>query len=591
MSEKRTTRENDNAIPGLIFSPRPVSLNHAIYGKLDTKTLGLEVFGHSEAGRSQKRSANQDYFYLPIEQTETMTTGSFLFAVADGVGGADHGEKASEVAVKQILKDYYASARHGVNHKEALAQAAQQAHLVVKEEGKLRHYTLATTFVSALIPTQARNDTYVKVDFACIGDSRAFVLRAATGELEQITRDSLWYNDEQERGGEAASKADTLVKANPRLMQSPRTIGGIASDLQVDFFSDVKVRPNDIILLCTDGLYKPLGGAEGMQSLLLRNAHDLNQAATVLLNAVRRRGRLDDTTLVMMRVRRLGALEVEPAPAPFVPAAGSPVPAGAKTKGGLIAAFVALVVVLLATWVYFSYAGPTSESPRQAGAAGANSSAPAAVIAGQPGDDSSLSAYPTDTPTPTVTPTPPPTVTPTTTPVPPPPTQPVESPAEPPPAAGSASGLPPVSNPTAGDCVPGSCKYATPPPPGKPVAGSVYDSPDPFEFGWGYVSLGLDEYFDIRIYDSPEATAPVRTLAVRDRNTIRVPLELPCQEYFWTIRIASASKIVPDPAVQGLFRVDVEDYTGARSPESNKIPFIWKVGCPNQPAGEADQSG
>ncbi len=588
MSQSRTTLENENGILGLTFSPQPVSLANAIYGQLETETLALEVFGHSEAGRSQKRSANQDYFYLPVEQAEAMTTGSFLFAVADGVGGADHSERASEIAVKQILKDYYAFARHDVNHQAALTQAAQKAHLVVREEERLRGHTMATTFVAALLPAQVRHGKQLAVDFACIGDSRAYVLRAGTGQMEQITRDSLWYNDEQARGGKSASQADALVKANPRLMQSPRTVGGIAPDLQVDFFSGVKINPNDIVLLCTDGLYKPLGEVDGIQPILQRNTHDLNQAATILLNTVRRRGRLDDTTLVMIRLRRLGSQEAaQPVALPVTAApvqSVAPAVAGAKTKGGLLAALAVLVVALLAIW---GLSGK-SASPGVPAAPPPTDISPAAAAAGvaaAPTANANLSAYPTNTPAPTATPTPAPTEPPpTATPVPAEPS-PTPAPAEAAPATApgaepTATPLPPL--PTVpvsanGDCAPGQCKYPNPPAQGHPVAGSVYDSPDPFEFAWGYVSLGPDEYFDIRIYDSPAAAAPVKTLAVRDRNLVRVPLQLDCRDYYWSIRISSAAGFQPDAGVPGLF--NIENYTGGRSPESGKSPFTWKVGC------------
>ena len=219
-------------------------------------------------------------------------------------------------------------------------------------------------------------------------------------------------------------------------------------------------------------------------------------------------------------------------------------------------------------------------------------------------DDSALDAYPTETPAPTSTPTPIPTETPTETPAPtatptdeatptaPPVETPEEDVVEEPVEEASAEveaaeTVAEIANPTAGDCVPGECKYLNPPSAGNPAAGAVYDSPNPFEFGWGYISLGLDEYFDIRIYDSPDAAAPVKALAVKDRNFIQAPIELPCAEYFWTIRIASASNIQRNPEVEGLVIVQTTDYTGARSPESGRRSLIWKVGCTDQP----DESG
>jgi serine/threonine protein phosphatase PrpC len=665
MNEQRTTLEQEYAIPGLTFSARAVSLPNALYGVLQTETLTLEVFGHSQAGRSEKRLANQDYFYMPIQQPESISSGSFMFAVADGVGGADHSERASEMAIKEILRHYYAFSRYGVNHLAAFTQAAQQAHHIVKREGVQKQQTMATTLVATMLPTQTNGP--LTLDFACIGDSRAYILRPGQGLMEQVTQDSLWYQDEQQRGGEAAQQADALVKANPRLVQSPRTIGGVGADLQVDYFENIPVQTGDLIVICTDGVYKPLGDVQGIQPILQQNMSDLNAAATLVFNAVRRQGGMDDATLILIKVVKAGSTTPaqKPIPAPVaVPpptdppnapgetsaATSTPVPASAgRSNGGRVNSRLIMMIVIGlllvgAVAAIFMFGRAVNDSPpASATLVAREDSAPAAgsdetgTTAEETGGDQ-LDAYPTNTPAPgqDATPADTDTATATATPTPQPPTatpaQPeTESPAE----AATATASPPTAEPapeatptdaptvqtepatddgadsneadeneaatepetapqeptppppdttppqpTVGDCTPGNCKYPAPPQPGKPAPGAIHDNPNPLEFAWGYQGLAPDEYVDIRIYDSPEAAAPVIAYQVRDRNFVSIPLQLGCQDYYWTIRIASAGNIKPHPAIEGLSVVETVDYTGSRSPESERRQLSWQANCP-----------
>jgi serine/threonine protein phosphatase PrpC len=407
MNEQRTTLEQEYAIPGLTFTARAVSLPNALHGTLQTESLTLEVYGHSQAGRSEKRLANQDYFYMPIQQPESISSGSFLFAVADGVGGADYSERASEMAIKEILRHYYAFGRHGVNHLAAFTQAAQQAHHIVKREGNQRQKTMATTLVAAMLPTQVNGQ--LTVDFACIGDSRAYILRAQQGLMEQITEDSLWYQDEQRHGGEAAQQADALVKANPRLMQSPRTIGGVGADLQVDYFENIPVQAGDLIVICTDGVYKPLGEINGIQPILQQNVVDLNAAATLTFNAVRRQGGMDDATLILIKVVKAGSLP--PAKSPVLTPVSKPAgpttgarPARqetAKPNIRLIGAVVAglFLIALVAAW--FLFGRTTGEAPATTPTLVAQAeSAQSNTTEAETGNDQQLNAYPTNTPSP-----------------------------------------------------------------------------------------------------------------------------------------------------------------------------------------------
>lgn len=200
----------------------------------------IHSFHLSDPG--QKRANNEDAVgsFEPKDARQLRRSGR-LYIVADGLGGHQMGEQASQLVVDSLLKFYYEAPE--IPPEKRLRDIIQQVHqkLIAARRNMASGDKMATTVVAAVV----RNDT---LQVAHVGDSRTYLLR--NGELHQVTRDHSFVGEMMRAG------AVTEVEA----MQSPyrnrltRSVGGSDGALEVDVTPPIPLRPGDLILLCTDGL-------------------------------------------------------------------------------------------------------------------------------------------------------------------------------------------------------------------------------------------------------------------------------------------------------------------------------------------------
>ena len=169
-----------------------------------------------------------------------------LWAVADGAGGHQAGDVAS-----QIIADALNAVRPGFSAAELLAEVRHRlagAHNALRLEATRRggHAMLVSTIVVLL----ARDDYY-----ACLwaGDSRAYLLRA--GRLRQLTRDHSLVQELFDAGAISAAEAVHHPSANI----ITHAVG--ADTLELDKVTD-RLLPGDRFLLCSDGLFKTVSEHE-----------------------------------------------------------------------------------------------------------------------------------------------------------------------------------------------------------------------------------------------------------------------------------------------------------------------------------------
>lgn len=192
----------------------------------------------SDPGR--KRPHNEDYadYFEPSDSEERRVSGS-LFIVADGVGGAAKGERASRFAVQKVLHDFYQSPQvpPGERLRRIIRRAGNEIyHFAAESNAFLR---MATTMVAAVL-----QENHLIV--ANVGDSRAYLIR--NGQVQQLTSDHS-YVGEMVREGLLSEAEAQHTKGKNKLT---RSLGG-EEDVQVDIF-EYETRPGDRILLCSDGL-------------------------------------------------------------------------------------------------------------------------------------------------------------------------------------------------------------------------------------------------------------------------------------------------------------------------------------------------
>jgi serine/threonine-protein phosphatase Stp1 len=232
-------------------------------------TLQVKASGATDVGTV--RSRNEDAF---IDRSDIG-----LWAVADGAGGHGAGDVASAAVIAALaaLPVELAPAEKLAEVRSRLSEvhAALQQQAEGSESG-----IIATTVVVML----AHGD-----HFACLwaGDSRAYLLR--DGVFSRITRDHSLVQELVDQGTLAAEDAEKHPQANV----ITRAVGG-SGELELDKVSG-RFAAGDLVLLCTDGLFKALAEEE-IGELLLAGAGP----GQLLARAIEKRAR-DNVTAVMIQ--------------------------------------------------------------------------------------------------------------------------------------------------------------------------------------------------------------------------------------------------------------------------------------------------
>ncbi len=127
--------------------------------------------------------------------------------------------------------------------------------------------------------------------FAGIGDSRLYVWRR--GLLEQVSRDDSWAASMLKAG--ASQEAVDNHEMRHVLIKALGTDGELDVDVE-----ELPLEDGDILLLCSDGLYGPIGDA-GIRHALAAPAVNLDETASALVEAANSAGGPDNITVVLMR--------------------------------------------------------------------------------------------------------------------------------------------------------------------------------------------------------------------------------------------------------------------------------------------------
>ena len=210
-----------------------------------------------------------------------------LAILADGMGGHRGGEMASAITVSTLLE---LISNETVKHSTAdrlLHNAITQANKNVYNSSKTNpHYRgMGTTIVAVLF-----YDNCFTV--AHVGDSRLYRLR--NGQLEQITRDHSFVQEQIELGQHTAEQA--RKSSNKNLIT--RAIG-IDNEVQIDIQKDAAMA-GDIYLLCSDGVNDMLDD-NLIKATLVDNSGDLEKAASEIIRLANEQGGKDNISVFLAK--------------------------------------------------------------------------------------------------------------------------------------------------------------------------------------------------------------------------------------------------------------------------------------------------
>jgi protein phosphatase len=232
--------------------------------------------GDSDRGRT--RPVNDDSLLIMPECS--------LFAVADGMGGYAGGQVASSLAVETLRQAFERQSFVGElrSDKPIPRRGQELASSILQSNWAVCNARQATPALSKMGTTlvAARfSPNKQRVYIGHVGDSRCYRLRAGT--LRQLTTDQTLAQI-----GLQGPRAHDLLQAI-----------GVTTDLAIDLIVD-KPLPNDVYLLCSDGLPKMAIDQE-IQAILLAE-RDLEAAVYGLIELANDRGGKDNVTVVLIKV-------------------------------------------------------------------------------------------------------------------------------------------------------------------------------------------------------------------------------------------------------------------------------------------------
>jgi serine/threonine protein phosphatase PrpC len=220
-----------------------------------------------------------------------------LFAVADGVGGAQAGEIASRLAAATLEERLPTELGETV-----LARLLREANgRIFARAADDPTVAGMGTVVTAILVDEAAGT----VSIGHVGDSRAYRLREA---LEQLTADHSLVGELVRAGRLSTEEAEQ----HPHRSVITRAVG-TEPTVEVDTFT-VPAEPGDLFLICSDGLTDIVRDEE-IEELIRAADRDPDAAAQALVDAANRAGGIDNITAVLFEI-----VEGDPMPVPEQPA-------------------------------------------------------------------------------------------------------------------------------------------------------------------------------------------------------------------------------------------------------------------------------
>jgi serine/threonine protein phosphatase PrpC len=203
-----------------------------------------------------------------------------LFAVADGMGGAQAGEVASQLAAS-ALEAGDSDAQEATKRIDELIQEANRR-IFDRASTDPSASGMGTTMTVALVEGMT-------VAIGHVGDSRAYLVRGE--QMEQLTDDHSLVNELVKSGKLSEEEA----QAHPQRSVITRAVG-TDPDVDVDGFT-IEAQEGDIFLICSDGLSDMVEDEEILE-LVHQNREDLDKAVKTLVAAANRVGGEDNITAV-----------------------------------------------------------------------------------------------------------------------------------------------------------------------------------------------------------------------------------------------------------------------------------------------------
>ncbi|MCW2277204.1 Stp1/IreP family PP2C-type Ser/Thr phosphatase [Heliophilum fasciatum] len=239
----------------------------------------MQVIARTHVGKV--RPINEDGFWFDIP--------GGLFLVADGMGGHEAGEVASALAV-QTLADCWQGQPVGAEPVKTLLDACQKANRAIFEQAQTHSsWSGMGTTLTALWSDGSQ------VVIAHVGDSRAY--RINEHGVTPLTHDHSLVEEMIRQG----TLTEAEAQGHPQRNVITRALG-TRDTVKIDVFTEA-LAPQDVLLLCTDGLSNLITDEEIGKVLSThqrRSSQQWEQAADQLLALALERGGFDNITFLIL---------------------------------------------------------------------------------------------------------------------------------------------------------------------------------------------------------------------------------------------------------------------------------------------------
>jgi len=249
--------------------------------------LELEFAQLSDPGKV--RGHNEDFIgYAEPGTPEHAHSHGWLFVLADGLGGHDRGEVASQLAVDTLVSSFYA-APAGELARVTLQRLVQDANLKISDCAAATGpggSSMATTLVACLL-------RYDRATVAHVGDSRCYLIRR--GHASVLTHDHTLVGEQVRMGILSEEEA----KKSEKRHQLSRSVGnGLFVNADID---EHQLLPEDVLLLSSDGLHGSVTPKE--IAAIVSRFHDLQEAARTLVSLACEKDGGDNISVQIIRIK------------------------------------------------------------------------------------------------------------------------------------------------------------------------------------------------------------------------------------------------------------------------------------------------
>ena len=229
------------------------------------------------------RNMNEDTFYVSENDDEVK-----IYAIGDGIGGQNHGNLASMMAVYNVVTCMIENVKEVPNRKDLLEGAVKHTNnKIINFANKYEAFSgMGSTLVALCIDGNKAYITHA-------GDSRCYMIR--NGFISQITVDNSYVEYLLQKGVINAEEA----KNHPQKNLITKAIG-MEENIDIDL-EEVEIKKGDLFLLCSDGLTSMLSD-ESILHIILQKKGNMQSCAEELVREAKTNGGDDNITAILVEV-------------------------------------------------------------------------------------------------------------------------------------------------------------------------------------------------------------------------------------------------------------------------------------------------